>query len=166
MSDRENVGEADRTFVVARVGTSRYCVSVGHVREVVTEATVTPVPGSPEGVPGVINVRGRVMALVDLRHVLGEACDDEGGGATALVLDSEVAPDLAMRVDEVIDVLALSEVELQPAPSFGLGRSGAWAAAVVELPSGLSVVLELAELLASVGVGALSAGGSPTEVSA
>jgi purine-binding chemotaxis protein CheW len=139
------------TYVTVAVGRTRYCFDVHEVREIVPEPHVTTVPGALPEVGGVINVRGRVMALVDLQVALGGPVD-EASDRTALVVDDAVAGDVAIGVDRVLDVVELDGSDLQPPPPFGLAGAAPFAEAVVELSDGLAVVLSLHRLLAHLGV--------------
>jgi purine-binding chemotaxis protein CheW len=86
------------------------------VREVARYRTVTPVPGAPRMLPGVISQRGIIVPVVDLRLILGLALADITR-ATRLVHVTYDQIDLALLVDGVIDLLELpmARVELPPA---------------------------------------------------
>ena len=60
--------------VVVRFGGARYAVPMADVAEVIPVPRVTRVPGTPTWLTGVVNWRGRVLAVVDLRPVIGDPC--------------------------------------------------------------------------------------------
>ncbi|MFC5366063.1 chemotaxis protein CheW [Salinirubrum litoreum] len=95
--------------VVFRLGTETYAVDVDAVRSIVEDREPTRVPRAPEGVVGVIDLRGEITAVVDptvsLDSDLAQVTPDGGDltGSQVLVLDREDG--VGLRVDEVLDVL-------------------------------------------------------------
>ena len=95
--------------VVFRVESGRYALPLAAVREVVvTPELYTRVPRTPPAVTGIINLRGRVVTVVDLRPVLGLA---EGSGPAAkLLLLDRGRRDLALGVAEVEAIEELTQL--------------------------------------------------------
>jgi chemotaxis signal transduction protein len=93
--------------VRVRAGGEHYALPVEGVREITPRGRITPVPGAPPAVLGVWNLRGDVVAAVDLATILGLAPDD-GEGRVVVVEDGELRAGLA--VEEVLDVEALPDV--------------------------------------------------------
>lgn len=163
------------TCVLIEAGGTRYCLDVHRVHGVVPVGSVTQVPGARRSVRGVINVRGRALALADLEAVLtGDAAaeagrdrslDAAGGPATAILvgLRDEDVPAFAF-LGTVLDVVELDGLEIEPPPAFGLGPAAPLVVGVVRLPSeDLALVLHPERLLAAVGATeAEEVGGSPS----
>jgi purine-binding chemotaxis protein CheW len=99
--------------VRVRAGGEHYALRVEGVREIARRDRVTPVPGAPPAVLGVWNLRGDVVAAIDLAAMLGLA-PDGGEGRVIVVEDGELRAGLA--VEEVLDVAALPEA-LEPVDS-------------------------------------------------
>ncbi len=99
---------ADSTrHVVFRVESGRYALPLAAVREVVVAPDVfTRVPRTPAAVTGVVNLRGRVVTVVDLRPVLG--LGEAVGPAAKLLLLDRGRRDLALGVADVEAIEALS----------------------------------------------------------
>jgi purine-binding chemotaxis protein CheW len=108
------------TFTLA---SERYGLATAHVREVVRLTDYTPVPGAPAFLAGVVNLRGDILAVFDLRPFLGVA----GGGVTglsrAIVLGGARA-EFGVLADAVHEVTTVPAVELlePPASVTGAGR--------------------------------------------
>ncbi len=103
--------------VVFRVETGRYALPLSAVREVVvTPEHFTRVPRSPPAVTGVVNLRGRVVAVVDLRPVL--ALGEASAPAPKLLLLDRGRRDLALGV---ADVEAIEELTLVDGPVAATG---------------------------------------------
>jgi purine-binding chemotaxis protein CheW len=142
-------GDGGSAYLVLQSVGGLYCLEMLRVRSVVEVGSVTPVPGSPAVLLGVLNVGGRVMALADLGAALGGGRTPRNGCTTALVLEPR-DPDgepLALLA-EVVDVIELGADRIQPPPSFGLGERASLVAGVVHLgEERLALVLNAHRLL-------------------
>jgi purine-binding chemotaxis protein CheW len=122
------------------VGGTRCALPVGDVREVLRAVAILPLPNAPAVVEGVINVRGSLVPVLDLRQRLGVparslAITDH------LVLVHAGERDYALRVDQAVSVLTVPDAQLE-APT--LEMTGApFIATVGKLSDGLIVVHDL-----------------------
>jgi purine-binding chemotaxis protein CheW len=126
------------TFTLAD---ERYAIETRYVREVVRLTDYTPVPGAPEFLVGVINLRGEILAVVDLRKLLGVEQRGVTDLSRVLVLGGERA-EFGVLADMADEVLALrtEEVHEPPASVAGIGREylrGVTAAALIVLDGGV-----------------------------
>ncbi len=110
------VEELAAEAVVVRFGGSRYAVPMEDVAEVISVPTLTRVPGMPTWLAGVVNWRGRVLAVVDLRPIIGVERSPLPSSARLVVLTSDTA-DAALIVEAVHGLLAASQAAPQPVPS-------------------------------------------------
>ena len=111
-----------RQYLTFRLGNEIFAIDVAKVREVLDLTTITAIPRTPEFMSGVINLRGSVVPVVDLRLCF-EMSKTESTRNTCIVvvevqLDGEatVIGALADSVEEVID---LEPDQIQPAPRIG-----------------------------------------------
>lgn len=112
----------DHKFVTFKLDEETYALPIEQVREVLEFDTVTKVPNTPRFVRGVINLRGSVLPVVDLRAKFGM-------GQTAKTLDTRVliveisvdgeATTLGAMADSVRDVIDLAQSEIEPPPKIG-----------------------------------------------
>jgi purine-binding chemotaxis protein CheW len=111
-----------RQYLTFRLGRESFALDVAKVREVLDLTTITAVPRTPEFMSGVINLRGTVVPVVDLRLCFGMAKTESTRNTCIVVaevkLDNEstVIGALADSVEEVID---LEPEQIQPAPRIG-----------------------------------------------
>jgi purine-binding chemotaxis protein CheW len=117
--------EGERVLVLRfTVGAEMYAVGYGHIREVIPLPRVTPLPCVPPYVRGIINVRGRIVSLLDLMSILGLSESDVGPTSSVIILQS---PDteLGLLADEI---LGLAEIPLAsihaPPPGLTDARAG------------------------------------------
>lgn len=99
-----------------------YGIAVLKVREIIRVQKITPVPQMPDFVKGVINLRGRVIPIVDLRVKFGLKA--EFGERTCIVvvqvrLANEQIVQMGLIVDSVEEVVNLPGEEIEPTPEFG-----------------------------------------------
>lgn len=138
---------AERALVVFQLGNEEYAITVERVREVVKADRITRVPGAPSYVRGIINLRGRVVPVIDLRQRLGL-------GAATLerprIMVVEDGPALVgMLVDRASEVLRIRPGQLQPPDEVLQGdQNSRFVEAVANLDGRLIVVLRPGELLA------------------
>ncbi len=99
-----------------------YGVAVIKVREIIRMQTVTPVPQTPAHVKGVINLRGRVIPVLDLRVQFGLRAEF-GERTCIIVVEVPSATGKAglkgLIVDSVEEVVSLTAAEIEPTPEFG-----------------------------------------------
>ncbi|MBM4278787.1 MAG: purine-binding chemotaxis protein CheW [Deltaproteobacteria bacterium] len=107
------------TFLMAN---EKYGLEILKVREIIGIMDVTSVPTTPAFVRGVINLRGKVIPVVDLRLKFGiEAKENTQRTCIIVVQLARTAHEMTMGiiVDEVSDVLYINRDQIEPPPSFG-----------------------------------------------
>ncbi len=140
----EEEGEIAPTLVAVRMGGENFGLDLGWVREFSARPAVTPVPCAPPDVLGLVNLRGEVVTLLDLRGALGLPVEGDAGAHIAFVECAGVH--LGIAVEAVLDVFAPGEDELLPPPAASNLQLEAVRAAVFYGQSTLAV-LDLPNLL-------------------
>jgi purine-binding chemotaxis protein CheW len=108
------------TFLMAN---EKYGLEILKVREIIGMMDVTSIPMTPAFIRGVINLRGKVIPVVDLRLKFGiEAKEDNQRTCIIVVHLTHTAQEMTMGiiVDEVSDVLDIDRNQIEPPPSFGV----------------------------------------------
>jgi purine-binding chemotaxis protein CheW len=124
-------------------------VPVARIQEVLAGQRINPVPLSPRGVEGFLNLRGRIVTAVDLRAVLDLPPRSGSRGVMNVVVQREEEL-FALVVDAMGDVLQVTEEEILPAPSTLDAVWRACCAGVVRMDEGLLVALDVDALLGGV----------------
>jgi len=99
-----------------------YGIGVLKVREIIRVQKITPVPQLPDFVKGVINLRGRVIPVVDLRVKFGLKAEFAERTCIVVVqvkLPSDQIVQMGLIVDSVEEVVTLAGTEIEPTPDFG-----------------------------------------------
>jgi len=89
------------TCLTVLVASERYALDVEHVLEITELRGLTPVPGAPEAVQGVCNVRGEVLPVLSVARLLGLG---DGGDAARMVVTDNAGRRSGLAVDEVLEV--------------------------------------------------------------
>jgi len=109
-------------FVTFKLDEEIYALAISQVREVLDFTTVTKVPQTPEFVRGVINLRGGVVPVVDLKSKFGlkktEKAVDTRIVIAEILVDTETTI-LGMLADSVREVIELEPGQISPAPKIG-----------------------------------------------
>jgi purine-binding chemotaxis protein CheW len=108
------------TYLVFALGGEEYAVDVTRVREIIGAMPITRVPCMPEAVLGVINLRGKIIPVVDLRVRFGlEAVDH--GQRTCIIIVQAAGAEFGAVVDRVAEVAAITADEIEDPPAFAAG---------------------------------------------
>ena len=134
------VGEGSRArLVVFMVEGTRYAVPLSAVERAYAMAAVSPLPGAPPAVLGMINLHGRPVAVIDPRRRLGLS-PREYGLAAHLLIARTPRRTLAIPTDEVLGVVELDVAAVTPVAAVAPGLPPAGIAA---LPDGLLFIHDL-----------------------
>src|SRR3954470_22665290 len=109
-------------YLTVVLETEAYGLNVLKIREIIRLQKITPVPQLPECVKGVINLRGRVIPVIDLRVKFGLKAEFDERTCIVVVqvkLPSEQVVQMGLIVDSVEEVVTLNKSEIEPTPDFG-----------------------------------------------
>lgn len=107
---------AYRQLVTFGVGTEEYGVPIERVQEILRVTAITRVPGAPGLVRGVVNVRGRLLAVVDMKSRLGLGPADLGPESRVVMVDYG-GRFVGLMVDRVSYVLKVPAAAIEPSPT-------------------------------------------------
>jgi purine-binding chemotaxis protein CheW len=105
-----------KQLVVFNVGEQSYGVDIQHVREIRAWAPVTVIPQAPAFVRGVINLRGLIVPIVDLRATLGLGATVPTNGHVVIIVMVEKRV-VGVLVDSVLDIVGINDSDLKPIPT-------------------------------------------------
>lgn len=104
--------EANAAVLSVRLGGMTVGLLASDVREVVRAVAITPLPGAPPIIEGVVNVRGAIVPVVDMRRRFGLATRAPDADEFLVMLDAGGRA-IAMRVDDVDDLVAVGAAEIR-----------------------------------------------------
>ena len=111
----KNKSTDSRRFLEFNLGKESYAVGLLKVKEVITRPEVTPIPKSPAYVCGLINLRGLVLTVIDLRKKLGITPSADDSQTAVIIFDLEDRM-IGVVVDSIQKVLNVSEDNIKPVP--------------------------------------------------
>lgn len=142
----QEVRNQELQLVAFRLGNETYAVDIQQVQEIIRMQQITRVPGAPFFVEGVINLRGRIIPVIDLRKRLGLPRGEETDEVRIVVV--EVPPHkVGMIVDAVEEVLRLSEENIETPSSLVASVDEQYLKGVGKSEDRLVVLLDLEEIL-------------------
>ncbi len=136
----------EQQLVVFDLSTEAYGVDIGAVREIIRLQDITKVPRTPEFVEGVINLRSKVIPVVDLRKRFGLPAEEESKENRIVVVDIG-AQDIGVIVDAVTEVLRIATESVEPPASVIITADSEYLLGIAKLDSRLIILLDLEQVL-------------------
>ncbi len=117
-SDNEAISQSTNEFLTFRLGGEEYGMDILKVQELRGYEAITQIANAPEFIKGVVNLRGIIVPIVDMRikFQLGEVTYDQ---FTVVIILNVVGRVMGVVVDGVSDVLSLTQDQMRPTPEFG-----------------------------------------------
>jgi purine-binding chemotaxis protein CheW len=147
-----NKADARTQFLSFTLAGEEYAVDILRVKEIIEYDGLTRVPGMPGWIAGVINLRGRVVPVADLRERFGLEVT-AATRRTCVVIVEVASADrelvIGIVADSVSDVLDLAPDEVQAPPSFGTRISASYLAGMAEAGRKFVMILDVDSALAS-----------------
>jgi purine-binding chemotaxis protein CheW len=152
---KENAPQADARagkYLTFHLGNEEFGVRVLKVREIMGLQEITAVPQTPCHVKGVINLRGKVIPVIDLRLKFGLP-NAEYGQRTCIIVaqvQGESRPILmGVVVDAVSEVLTLTGAEIEDSPDFGEDAAGKYLLGMAKVKGKVKILLDIDRVLSS-----------------
>jgi len=142
--DREPV----RELLTFTLGEESYGIDILKVQEIRAYETVTRIANTPDFIKGVINLRGHIVPIVDLRIKLGlgEAKYDKG---TVVIILNVLKRVVGVVVDSVSDAITIPASSVKPAPEFGSVLGTQYILGLATIESGMLIVIDIERLVGS-----------------
>lgn len=129
-----------------RIGRETFGLPIGLVQEIVRPPEIAAVPHAPEYVQGVMNLRGRIVPVIDLRRRFGETAIANNRKNRVLVVEVE-SHAVGLVVDSASEVLKISESQVEPAPEVFAEAATNYVTGVAKLGGRLIILVDLKKIL-------------------
>jgi purine-binding chemotaxis protein CheW len=167
MSTLESPVQADTRagkYLTFALGREKFAISVLQVREILGLQSITRLPQTPAHVKGVMNLRGKLIPVIDLRLKFGFAGQDPTPRTCIIVVEIEVVHGdgagcsalTGIVVDEVAEVVTLQAGEIGDAPDFGPGVSTPYILGMANTRGEVRILLNLNRVMSGQEIGGLS----------
>ena len=135
------------TFTLAK---EEYGIGILKVKEIIGMIPITPVPRTPDFVKGVINLRGKVLPVVDLRvkFSMGEIPYTERTCIIVVEIDNDdETVSIGIVVDAVSEVVSIAGDAIDPPPAFGTKLSTDYILGMAKTDTGVKILLNIDQVL-------------------
>ncbi len=153
--DKEkNVGDIDKQLrgdelqlVVFNIGDEEFGVEIMNVQEIIRMTNITKIPQAPNYVRGIINLRGRIVIVINLNDIMG--MDGKESDQNTRIIVAEMGDTVVgFIVDSVTEVLRLPEINVEPAPAIIANKINTeYVSGVGKIDERLLILLNLHKIL-------------------
>ncbi|ATG73221.1 chemotaxis protein CheW [Zobellella denitrificans] len=143
----ENLAEGEvLQWVTFRLDNETYGINVMQVQEVLRYSDIAPVPGAPDYVLGIVNLRGNVVTVLDTRLRFGLEPAEVTDNTRIVIIEAEKQV-IGILVDSVAEVVYLKSSEIESAPNVGTNESAKFIQGVCNRENELLILVDLDKLL-------------------
>lgn len=138
--------DSSEQLVVMELASESYCVSIGAVNTIIRMQEITRIPRAPGWVEGVINLRGSIIPVIDLRKRFGLATSETTKASRIVVVEAS-GQMIGMVVDAVVETLRLSSDAIEPPSPVVVSVDSAYVRGVGKAGERLVILLDLDRVL-------------------
>lgn len=145
-------------YLTYSLGKEEYGIGILKVREIIGMMPITGVPRTPGFIKGVINLRGKVIPVVDLRLKFGMGAVDYTERTCIVVVEIANAAGtipMGIVVDSVSEVLNIRRSEIEETPTFGANLSVDYILGMAKIGGGVKILLDIDKVLGGAEISAL-----------
>jgi len=139
---------AEQQQVIFKLNNVEYGIEITKVNEIVKPQEVTKMPGTPDYVEGVVNLRGKVIPIVDLK-VKFKLNKEERNEDTRIIVVNVNNKVIGMIVDEVFEVLRINEEQIDDTSDIAVAISDDYLQGVAKFEDRLIILLNLEQIFAN-----------------
>jgi len=143
---RGAVPAANRQLVVFVMAETEFGIDIRHVREVIRVPDVTPMPRTPQFIEGIINLRGRILPVLDLKKRFGLPAADETPLTRVMIVEWK-GQTIGFLVDIVSEVLRVPASNVVRPPDMILTIAGQYLEGIVDVKDRLLILLDMERIL-------------------
>jgi purine-binding chemotaxis protein CheW len=145
-------GKRGGKYLIFNLGVEEFGTEILKVREIMGMQDITAIPQVPAYVKGVINLRGRVVPVIDLRLKFALDAQDYTPRTCIIVMRTRQAEEeltIGMIVDGVVEVLNLAPSDIEDTPDFGPGVDTPYLIGMAKIKGKVKILLDIDQVLAS-----------------
>jgi purine-binding chemotaxis protein CheW len=151
----QRAAEREGKYLTFSLDQEEYGISILKVKEIIGMMRVTPVPQTPEHVKGVINLRGKVIPVIDLRLRFGMSSIDYTDRTCIVVVETDWDRGklhIGIVVDSVSEVLNIKGSDIEETPEFGTTLNTDYILGMAKTSGSLKILLDIDQILCSDGL--------------
>ncbi len=145
-----DMGNREGKYLTFSLAGEEYGIGILKVKEIIGLMSITPVPQTPEYIKGVINLRGKVIPIVDLRLKFGIEAIDYNERTCIIVSEivfgnNKIA--MGIVVDYVSEVLNIKASEIEDTPNFGSNLETYYILGMAKIVKGVKILLDIDKVM-------------------
>jgi purine-binding chemotaxis protein CheW len=144
--DDEDVDTQENKYLTFVIGKEDFGIEIRYVTEIIGIQSITTVPDMPHYVKGVINLRGKVIPVMDVRLRFGVDERSYDDRTCIIVINIDEQP-VGLIVDRVLDVMDMPESEIEPPPMIQKGKSNRFIQGMGKVGEQVKILLCASKLL-------------------
>jgi purine-binding chemotaxis protein CheW len=137
---------APSQFISFAIGDDQYGVDIMAVREIKGWSEITHLPKQPDYVRGVLNLRGVIVPIIDLRCRFGQGLTEATGLHIVIIVQIGSRP-VGLLADRVLDIVSLDAGQIQPVPRIARGGRIDFLSGLVTVEGAMIALIDLSNLL-------------------
>lgn len=137
-------------YLTFTLGQEEYGIAILKVKEIIGMMPITPVPRTPDFLKGVINLRGKVIAVVDLRVKFSMESIPYSDRTCIIVVEIQTGPEtmlMGVVVDAVSEVVTIQENETEDTPDFGTSLDTHYILGMAKVGNRVKILLDIDRVL-------------------
>jgi purine-binding chemotaxis protein CheW len=142
------VGPASTQLISFAIGDDQYGVDIMAVREIKGWTDITHLPRQPDYVRGVLNLRGIIVPIIDLRCRFGQGLTQATPLHIVIIVQIAAKP-VGLLADRVLDIVSLDDIQVQPIPKVVQGARLEFLSGLVTVGSTMIALIDLPNLLSA-----------------
>ena len=146
------VSEKEEKYLTFVLADEEYGIGILKIKEIIGMMSITTVPQTPEFVKGVINLRGKVIPVVDLRLRFGMEAMDYTERTCIIVVEIQGADgtiQIGIVVDSVSEVLNIKVEDIEDTPTFGTKLNTDYILGMAKMEGGVKILLDIDKVLST-----------------
>ncbi|MFO7838406.1 MAG: chemotaxis protein CheW [Desulfosalsimonadaceae bacterium] len=147
---QESLAHLGGKYLTFLLGDESYGLGILKVQEIIGMQSITRIPRTPEYVKGVINLRGKVIPVIDLRLRFNME-EAEVSRKTCIIVvqvsKEESSVTMGIVVDEVSEVLEISMEQIEPAPAFGTRVETSFVLGIAKTEDAVKILLDIDRIM-------------------
>ena len=146
-------------YLTFKLANENYGIGILKVKEIIGMMTITTVPRTPDFVKGVINLRGKVIPIMDLRLKFSMEAIPYNDRTCIIVVEIETDSGtilMGIVVDAVSEVMNISESEIEDTPAFGTSLDTDYILGIAKTEDGVKILLNIDKILSIKDISAIN----------
>ncbi|HEX2955497.1 MAG TPA: chemotaxis protein CheW [Chitinispirillaceae bacterium] len=147
-------------YLIFALDKEEYAIEILKVNQIIRLQLITAIPCTPSFVRGVINLRGMIIPIIDLRKKFGMS-DHPDTERTCIVViqlcNNDTKINIGVVIDEVREVLEIAAADIEPTPEFGIIINTEFITGIAKTGKSVKMILDISKVLTTSEIGALTA---------